>query len=75
MTFDIEATVESAYRSGREGWLPPLSHTPLPLSYRFDRSQLNAFTNSVANKVGTPPIDAGIVVTGSSLKTVPEKSG
>jgi lipoprotein-anchoring transpeptidase ErfK/SrfK len=73
--FDVEATIKSAYRSGRESWLPPLNHAPLPLSYSLDRTQLHAFTNSVANKVGTPPIDAGVVVTGTTLKTVPEKSG
>jgi lipoprotein-anchoring transpeptidase ErfK/SrfK len=75
VTFDTEATVESAYRSGRESWLPPLHHDPLPFSYRLDRSQLNAFSYSVADKVGTPPVDAGVVVKGDTLATVPEKSG
>jgi lipoprotein-anchoring transpeptidase ErfK/SrfK len=75
VTFDTEGSVESAYRSGRDSWLPPAHHEPLPLSYRLDRFQLNQFVNSVANKVGTPPIDAGVVVKGTQLATVPEKSG
>jgi lipoprotein-anchoring transpeptidase ErfK/SrfK len=75
VAFDAEATVQSAYRSGRESWLPPLHHDPLPLSYRLDRGQLNAVTYSVANKVGTPPVDAGVVVTGGDVATVSEKSG
>jgi lipoprotein-anchoring transpeptidase ErfK/SrfK len=73
--FDTEATVVSAYRMGRESWLPPLHHDPLPLSFQLDRSQLNAFTSSVAQKVGTPPIDAGVVVKSGKLNTIPEKSG
>ncbi len=75
VTFDVEATIASAYRSGRKAILPPLHHDPLPLSYRLDRSQLNAFTTSVATKVGTPPIDAGVVVKDGELSMVPEKSG
>jgi lipoprotein-anchoring transpeptidase ErfK/SrfK len=75
VSFDVESTVQNAYRSGREAWLPPLHHDPLPMSYRLDRSQLNAFTSSVSDKVGTPPVDAGVVVSGANLSTVPEKSG
>lgn len=75
VTFDAEATVQSAYRSGRSAWLIPMHHEPLPLSYRLDRSQLNAFARSVADRVGTPPIDAGIVVKAGKFTTVEEKSG
>jgi lipoprotein-anchoring transpeptidase ErfK/SrfK len=75
ISFDVEATVEAAYRSGRSGWLPPLHHDPLPYSYRLDRSLLNAFASSVAQKIGTPPVDAGVVVKGDQLATMPEKSG
>jgi len=75
VAFDPEATVESAYATGRQTWLPPLHTDPIPLSYHLDRSQLNAFTSSVANKVGTPPVDAGVVVKDGQLTTVPEKSG
>ena len=75
VTFDAEASVQAAYATGRNAWMPPLHYDPLPLSYRLDRSQLNTFTTSVAAKVGTPPVDAGVVVNGSQLATVPEKSG
>ncbi|HEX3082607.1 MAG TPA: peptidoglycan binding domain-containing protein, partial [Candidatus Saccharimonadia bacterium] len=75
VTFDTEVTVASAYASGRDGWVPPLHHDPIAHSFRLDRSQLNAFANSVATKVGTPPVDAGLVVSGTTLSTVPEKSG
>jgi len=76
VNFDTEATIASAYDSGRTGWLPPLHHDPLELSYRLSRSQLNAFVTSVAAKVGTPPVDAGVVVSPSgAVSTVPEKSG
>jgi lipoprotein-anchoring transpeptidase ErfK/SrfK len=75
VAFDVEGTLASAYASGREAWLPPLHHEPLALSYHLDRSQLNAFASSVEAKVGTPPVDAGVVVQGAQLATVPEKSG
>ena len=73
--FDIEGTLDAAYASGRSSWLPPLHHDPIELSYRLNRAQLNAFANSVAERVGTPPVDAGVVLKGSELATVPEKSG
>jgi lipoprotein-anchoring transpeptidase ErfK/SrfK len=73
--YDIEATVDSAYASGRSSWLPPLHHEPLPYSYRLDRSLLNEFANGVAQKVGTPPVDASLALAGTSFSTVPEKSG
>jgi lipoprotein-anchoring transpeptidase ErfK/SrfK len=75
VTFDAEATVASAYESGRGGWLPPAHHEPLELSYHLDRSQLNTFATSVATKVGTPPVDAGVVVNAGTVSTVAEKSG
>jgi lipoprotein-anchoring transpeptidase ErfK/SrfK len=73
--FDVESTLEMAYASGRENFLPPAHHEPIGLTYRLDRSQLNAFTTSVANKVGTPPVDAGLVVKAGKITQVPEKSG
>lgn len=75
VTFDVEATLSSAYNSGRESWLPPLHHEPLELSYRLNRVQLNAFATSVSNKIGTPPVDAAVVVAAGAVTTVPEKSG
>jgi lipoprotein-anchoring transpeptidase ErfK/SrfK len=75
VTFDIEGTLRTAYRTGRDGWLPPAVQPPVPLSYHLDRAQLNTFTASVVNKVGTPPLDAGIVISGTDLSTKPEKSG
>lgn len=75
VTFDVEATLASAYASGRNDWLPPLNHEPVSLSYRLNRSQLNAFSMSVASKIGTPPVDAAVTVSGTTLETVPEKSG
>jgi len=74
-TFDVETTLASAYASGRDSWLPPLHHEPLDLSYRLNRAQLNALATSVATKIGTPPVDAGVVVSGGALSTIPEKSG
>jgi lipoprotein-anchoring transpeptidase ErfK/SrfK len=74
-TFDVEMTLASAYASGRDSWLPPLHHEPLDLSYRLNRVQLNALSTSVATKIGTPPVDAAVVVSGGALTTVPEKSG
>jgi lipoprotein-anchoring transpeptidase ErfK/SrfK len=73
--FDVEDTVAMAYNSGRENWLPPLHHEPIELSYRLNRTQLNAFTASVAGKIGTPPVDAAIVVAAGKPTIVPEKSG
>lgn len=75
VVFDAEATLENAYQLGREAWLPPLHHDPLPLTYHLNRSQLNAFATSVAAKVGVQPIDAGVVMKSGTLSTVPEKSG
>ena len=75
VTFDAEGTVASAYASGRASWLPPLHHEPLELSYRLNRAQLNVFASSVAAKVGTPPVDAGLVVSAGAVTTVAEKSG
>jgi lipoprotein-anchoring transpeptidase ErfK/SrfK len=73
--FDTESTVKSAYASGRDSWLPPLHHEPLAYSYGLDRSVLNAFASGVERTVGTPPVDAGVVVAGDKLSTTPEKSG
>jgi lipoprotein-anchoring transpeptidase ErfK/SrfK len=75
VTFDDEATMMAAYASGRGDWLPPAHHESIGLSYHLDRGQLNAFVTGVAKKVGTPPVDAGVTVTGSKLATIPEKSG
>ncbi len=75
VTFDVEGTLSGAYDSGRDSWLPPLHHDPIALSYQLDRRQLNAFAASVEDKVGTPPVDAGVVVKGATVATVPEKSG
>lgn len=75
VTFDVEATLASAYASGRDAWLPPLTHEPVKLAYHLNRSQLNDFSTSVANKVGTPPVDAAVTVSGATVATVPEKSG
>lgn len=75
VTFDTETTLENAYRAGRDGWFMPLHMDPLPLSYRLDRAQLNAFATGVATKVGTPPIDAGVVLKANMLTPVPDKSG
>ncbi len=75
VTFDVEATLSSAYESGRGGWVPPLHHEPLELSYRLNRAQLNAFTTGVSSKIGTPPVDAGVTIAAGKLSAVPEKSG
>jgi lipoprotein-anchoring transpeptidase ErfK/SrfK len=75
VTFDTEATIASAYASGRNSWIPPLHHEPVELAYNLNRSQLNGFASSVATKVGTPPVDAGVVVNSGRVSTVPEKSG
>lgn len=73
--YDVEATVSSAYQSGRDAYLPPVIHEPVDLAYHLDRSVLNAFTQSVAAKVGTPPVDASVLVKAGQPQTVPEKSG
>lgn len=74
-TFDVEATLASAYSSGRDSWIPPLHHEPLDLSYRLNRVQLSTLASSVATRIGTPPVDAAVVVSGGVPVTVPEKSG
>ena len=75
VTYDVEATLGSAYRSGRDGLFVPLHHKPIPMDYRLDRSQLNAFAAGVETKVGTPPVDAGLVVKGTDITPVPDRSG
>lgn len=75
VTFDTETTLMSAYASGRSNWLPPLHHEPLEMAYRLDRTVLNKFTSSVAERVGTPPVDAAVVVAAGNVNLVPEKSG
>ena len=75
VTFDTEATLESAYASGRSSWIPTWHHDALELSYHLDRSQLNAFASGVSAKVGTPPVDAGLIVSAGTVTTLPEKSG
>lgn len=74
-TFDVEASVASAYAAGREAFIPPLNQPPIGLSYHLDRSVLNAFAASVAQRVGTPPVDAAVVVKAGRVQTVEEKSG
>lgn len=73
--FDVEGTVESAYGSGRDAWLPPAHHDPVSLSYSLDRSVLNSFATSVSDRVGVPPVDAGVVVHGAQVQTVADKPG
>jgi hypothetical protein len=75
VTFDTERTVETAYASGRNSWLPPTHPEPVALSYELDRSQLNSFTTSVEQRVGTQPVDAGVVINNGQLATVPDKNG
>ncbi len=76
VTFDVETTLTSAYNTGRDGWLlPPPHQEPLGLSYRLNRAQLNDFATEVAAKIGTPPVDATVVLSGAKLSTVDEKSG
>ncbi len=75
VTFDAEATLENAYALSRNAWIPVVHHDPIELTYALDRSQLNHFATSVADKVGTPPVDAGVVVTAGAVSTVSEKSG
>jgi lipoprotein-anchoring transpeptidase ErfK/SrfK len=75
VTFDQERTVDAAYASGRGAWLPPLHHEPVRLAYELNRSQLNDFAASVEQRVGTQPVDAGVVVKNGSLTTIPDKNG
>ncbi len=75
VTFDPDATAAAAYESGRDKWLPPLYHDRLEMVYKVDRSVLNSFAASVADRVGTSPVDAGVVVTAGAVSTVPDKSG
>lgn len=75
VTFDVEATLSNAYTLGRTSWVPPLTEEPVELTYHLNRAQLNAFSTTVASKVGTPPVDAAVTVSGSTVQTVPEKSG
>ncbi|HEY6737020.1 MAG TPA: L,D-transpeptidase family protein [Candidatus Saccharimonadia bacterium] len=75
VTYDVESTITSAYQSGRSSWLPPVMHQPIDLAYHLDRSALNGFAASVAAKVGTPPVDASVVVKAGQLQPVPDKSG
>ena len=63
VAFDPDATVTAAYASGRDKWLPPLHHESIEMVYKLDRSVLNSFATSVADRVGTSPVDAGVVVT------------
>lgn len=75
VTFDAEATLASAYASGRDTWLPPLHHEPIEMSYQLNRAQLNNFVKSVSERIGTPPVDAAVVISRGVVSTVPEKSG
>jgi lipoprotein-anchoring transpeptidase ErfK/SrfK len=75
VSFDVERTVDAAYASGRNAWLPPAHHEPVPLSYELSRRQLNAFASSVEVRVGTQPVDAGVVVNNGQLSTIPDKNG
>jgi lipoprotein-anchoring transpeptidase ErfK/SrfK len=75
VTFDPEATLKSAYQTGRGSWLPPAHVEPVAMTYHLDRQQLASFATSVAAQVGVQPVDAGVVVSGSQLHTVPDKSG
>jgi lipoprotein-anchoring transpeptidase ErfK/SrfK len=74
-TFDVERTVDTAYASGRNSWWPPLHHEPVVLSYELNRRQLGDFAGSVEKRVGTQPVDAGVVVSDGHLQEVPDKNG
>jgi len=75
VTYNVEATVDSAYASGRNAWWPPVYEAPLRLAYELDWPKLNAFASSVAAKIGTAPVDANVVVNNGQLATVPDKNG
>ncbi len=75
VTYNVEATIDSAYDSGRDDWVPPFSQDPVPLAYDLDWSKLNAFAIGVVDKIGVAPVDATVNVKNGQLTTVPDKNG
>jgi lipoprotein-anchoring transpeptidase ErfK/SrfK len=75
VVYDVNQTLESAYASGRESWLPPLHQSPILMSYNMNWATLDDFTSAVEAKVGTPPVDAAVAVKGSAFTPVPDKDG
>lgn len=67
--YNVPATVELAYRSGRQYKLPLLGiidaiRTPRDMGYAFelDYRKLSAFTNQVVEKVGQPAKNAALTI-------------
>lgn len=76
VTFDVEGTVAAAYLSGRTQVVPVSQHhEPVAMVYELDRKVLRSFAETAAQKVGTSPVDATIVMKNGLAQKIPEKSG
>ncbi len=75
VSFDPEATLQTAYQTGRASWYLPFHTDPVPMQYQLNRTILNDFATQVAAHVGVAPVDAGVVYQNGTFQTVPDKSG
>lgn len=75
VTFDVEGTVAAAYTSGREQAFIAWHQEPVAMAYQLDRKVLKGFADTVAQKAGTAPVDAAIVMKNGVPVKVAEKSG
>lgn len=78
------ALAQSAYSIGREGgfiatvgdriraWF---GARDIALTADADRERLGVFLNTITESVGTPPVDASVEVSGTSVQLVPPKAG
>lgn len=81
-SYDVPATVELAYRAGRQHRLPLVGlidsiriSPELGYAFELDYRKLSAFTNQVVEKVGQPAKNAALVVENGEVVVQPDSDG
>lgn len=79
--YDLEATLNLAYKVGRTSPLPVLGFFDvnksgqLGYAYWINQDQLRAFTSKVVSAVGRDPVNASLKVTEGNVEVVPDQDG
>lgn len=81
-SYDVPATVELAYQSGRQHKLPLIGAIDsmrqsgdLGYAFELDYRKLSAFTNQVVEKVGQPAKNAALIVQNGQVVVQPDSDG
>lgn len=81
LSYDIDATLASAYSQGRQQFWPllgawqALRSQPVAYAYQVDRQQLRGLATRIAAGQGTAAVDATVVVEGGKLQIKPDQDG